>query len=278
MSKNRKLIVIDLDGTALKDERELHPETKDALIAAKNEGHIVCIATGRPERAAIQFYNDLGLNTLMANYNGGYISNPSDKNYVPTSVTVSKNVVHDIFTDKIVREHLKDAICEHPERVYAYNYTKTFLEWFHGNSAVTVEGELADIVDVDVNAILLLIDGLSGIEHIEKIVAKYPDLISRVWSVKPDVPSIIEINSIGGNKGMALNVMSKYYNISLTDTYAFGDMDNDIEMMEVCPNSVAMKNGSEKCKAAARYVSSFNNHEGAVGKFIKENVLSKDGA
>ena len=48
--ENKKLIVTDLDGTALQSWESLDPKTKEALMKAKEEGHIVVIATGRPAR------------------------------------------------------------------------------------------------------------------------------------------------------------------------------------------------------------------------------------
>ena len=51
--KTKKLIVTDLDGTALQNWEMRDPKTKEALIAAKEDGHNVVIATGRPARASI---------------------------------------------------------------------------------------------------------------------------------------------------------------------------------------------------------------------------------
>ncbi|MTM42486.1 HAD hydrolase family protein, partial [Turicibacter sanguinis] len=61
--ENKKLIVTDLDGTALQSWESLDPKTKEALMKAKEEGHIVVIATGRPARASLHFYKELGLDT-----------------------------------------------------------------------------------------------------------------------------------------------------------------------------------------------------------------------
>lgn len=45
----------------------------------KEKGHIVCIITGRPWRSTRPIYKMLGLNTVVTNYNGSQIHNPSDK-------------------------------------------------------------------------------------------------------------------------------------------------------------------------------------------------------
>ena len=76
--QTKKLIVTDLDGTALQNWETLDPKTKNALMAAKEEGHIVVIATGRPARASLHFYKELGLDTPIINFNGAYIHHPTD--------------------------------------------------------------------------------------------------------------------------------------------------------------------------------------------------------
>ena len=47
MSKRRKLFVFDLDGTLLNSESTVSQTNLKALIAAKEKGHLLAIATGR---------------------------------------------------------------------------------------------------------------------------------------------------------------------------------------------------------------------------------------
>ncbi|SYV98026.1 Cof-like hydrolase, partial [Mycoplasmopsis edwardii] len=50
MEKERYLFAIDLDGTTLRSSAtgEVHDQTLAAIKRAQDEGHIVCILTGRP--------------------------------------------------------------------------------------------------------------------------------------------------------------------------------------------------------------------------------------
>lgn len=272
---SRKLIVIDLDGTALADENTLHPHTKKVLKEASRKGHIVCIATGRPKRSAIKFYKELELNTIMANYNGSYVSNPSDPNYDGVIHTIAKSTVNEILTNPIISIALRDAMCEFKDTIYAYDYTKVFMQWFHSDGADKVIGDIVNTSTSDVNSCLLLLDNENAIEEVEKIAKKHGNIIVRSWSVLPDEPKIVEINPIDGNKGEALLEMANFYSIALEDTYCFGDMSNDLEMLRVCPNSVAMKNAKDEIKAVAKHVTERPNHEGGVGHWIEMNILKE---
>ena len=53
------LIVLDLDGTLLTDEKTITKKTAQTLMKAKEQGHHVMIATGRPYRASELIINNL---------------------------------------------------------------------------------------------------------------------------------------------------------------------------------------------------------------------------
>lgn len=52
------LIAIDLDGTLLTDKKTISSRNKQAIQKARDNGHIVCIATGRPFRASQMYYQE----------------------------------------------------------------------------------------------------------------------------------------------------------------------------------------------------------------------------
>ena len=55
----------------------------------------------------------------------------------------------------------------------------------------------------------------------------------------------LTINNAGVNKGLALETIAERYGIDRKDTIAFGDYDNDIEMLEKAGVGVAMANSTE---------------------------------
>ncbi|MBR3266554.1 MAG: HAD-IIB family hydrolase, partial [Bacilli bacterium] len=59
----KKLIFIDLDGTLLNDSFELSPYTVKVLKEVSKKGHKVILASGRPPRAMLPYYKQLGLDT-----------------------------------------------------------------------------------------------------------------------------------------------------------------------------------------------------------------------
>ena len=57
---------------------------------------------------------------------------------------------------------------------------------------------------------------------------------------------------------------------------AFGDEQNDMEMLQKVGIGVCMKNGSKQVKDCSTVVSSYTNDESAIAHFIEENILKED--
>ena len=62
-------------------------------------------------------------------------------------------------------------------------------------------------------------------------------------------------------------------NIKLENAYAFGDGDNDIEMLDYIPNSVAMGNGSASAKKHAKYLTDDIKKDGLLKGLIRLGLL-----
>ena len=84
-------------------------------------------------------------------------------------------------------------------------------------------------------------------EHLE-----FKDLLSNL-QVVPWLGGGFDVLSKGMSKKEGIKRILKIEGIDLKDSYAFGDGDNDIEMMDFIPNSVAMGNASSECKKHATY-------------------------
>lgn len=70
------LIVADLDGTLLNQQGIITAPSQKVLTLLQEAGHVVCLATGRPWRAAKGHYYQLGLKTLITTLNGAVIHDP----------------------------------------------------------------------------------------------------------------------------------------------------------------------------------------------------------
>ena len=76
-----KLIVLDLDGTALDYDMKISPELIEQIGEIKEKNRVI-IATGRSVSDAFRYYEQLKLDTYLICYNGGFILNPIKKHII----------------------------------------------------------------------------------------------------------------------------------------------------------------------------------------------------
>lgn len=83
-------------------------------------------------------------------------------------------------------------------------------------------------------------------------------------------PEYLEFLNRDADKGIGLRKISEFYGIKRESIIAFGDGENDIEMLEFAGMGVALSNAGDKVKAAADYIAEHDNNEAGVAM-----VLSK---
>lgn len=83
----------------------------------------------------------------------------------------------------------------------------------------------------------------------------------------------IEITKSGVSKASALMWLGKYLGIDRSEMIAFGDSENDLEMLRVAGVGVAMANAEEEVKEAADFVTLSNTENGIVHALQKFSVV-----
>ena len=87
---------------------------------------------------------------------------------------------------------------------------------------------------------------------------------------------IFDINPAGGGKGHAIGEVARYMGIDISQTMAFGDGGNDVDMIMTAGVGVAMGNATDELKAAADYVTTSVDDDGiarAVEYFERQGIL-----
>lgn len=75
------------------------------------------------------------------------------------------------------------------------------------------------------------------LEAFRKVSDKYFDCIDRGGTFREFVP-------YGFSKATGMQYVLDYYHLSIEDTYAFGDSNNDLAMLQYVKNSIAMGNSN----------------------------------
>lgn len=99
----------------------------------------------------------------------------------------------------------------------------------------------------------------------DRVIACVEDDPTLAWTTSS--PHDIEISDCAASKGAGLTWLCGYLGIPMADAVAFGDMPNDLSMIEAAGDGVAVSNATPDVLAAANHVTS-SNDEGGVGTYL----------
>jgi len=262
----RHLIALDLDGTLLKDDKTISAKTKVILQKARQAGHIVMIATGRPYRSSEMYYRELELDTPIVNFNGAFMHHPLDSNWgffhEPLDIKVAKEIV-----DACRSFDFHNIIAEVMDDVYIHYHDDKLMDIFSfGNPRITT-GDLTNYLKDSPTSLLIHTeeDKLGKIR--DHLAAVHAEVIEqRSWGAPWP---IIEIIKSGLNKAVGLKRAAEFYGIPSERVIAFGDEDNDLEMIEFAGHGIAMGNAIDELKSIANDVT-LKNEEDGVGLYLAD--------
>ncbi|MEA4134617.1 Cof-type HAD-IIB family hydrolase [Mycoplasma sp. 2704] len=271
--KEKFLFAIDLDGTTLQSSATgvIHDRTLSAIKRATEEGHVVCILTGRPWRSTKFIYESLGLDTIVANYNGAHIHHPYDQEFIPYIKYLNLNEALYILGDPKVKKEVSNIAIEGPDWVQLDHRDEELEKVFGFKTSSKLR------IGLDLYKIPLMPTGIifdvketTNIEELRKYLkSRYGDLAEfSYWSKGEGLTPVFDMTNITANKGKALSMLIRYYDVKVENTIALGDGFNDVPMFKIANISVAMANASKDVKKYASIRISKTNKEGGVGEYI----------
>lgn len=263
---SKYLIALDLDGTLLTDEKTITERTMKTIAQVKEAGHEVVIATGRPYRASKAIYQQLQLTTPIVNFNGAYVHHPIDSSWGVYHECLPLEVAQEVISS--CREYeLKNMYAEVLDDIYAEKQEEEIIPIFHYLKDDIIHGDL--LKNLKNSPTCLLIDSeeshvASIREHLSDVHAEVID--HRRWAAPHH---IIEVVKAGMNKAIGLQKVASYYNIPRKNIIAFGDEDNDLEMIEYAGHGVSMGNAIHPLKNLAKHTT-LSNQEDGIAIFLEE--------
>lgn len=268
-----KALFLDLDGTLLNDSKEITSKNRTAIRSALASGHRVIISTGRPLVSAIKQAVRLGLTEdgcYLAAFNGGilYDMGSGEKIY---ERTVPMETVYPVFREADRRKlHIQTyddnfvIVERHNDNAYVKRYSDTIL------MEHTVIDDISTLSAPPVKMLSIDFDDRAALESFaEWIRERFQGILDCFFSC----PYYVEIVPSGLNKGTALVKLSEILGIPIENTIAAGDEANDIEMIRSAGIGVAMKNGTDRTKEAADYITENDNNNDGIAEIIEKFML-----
>lgn len=263
-----KLMLTDLDGTLLRDDKSLSPANRSALERAAAGGCQIVVATGRLWRVIPQFLLDLPFLRYFILMNGAKILDRQTGEVLYRCEIPLK-------TAKKVFDLMEPLDCtvdcfQNDRGIMARSYYDR-LDYYIPDpiSRIMAQGN-REPVDDFWGAVQ------AGGPTVQKVQMYFPHLELRPQAaalLQREVPELVqgismpgnlELNAAGATKGIALEKLCAALRIDPLDAIAFGDGTNDISMLRSAGIGVAMANAAPETLAAADLIAPSNQEDGVA--------------
>lgn len=261
-----KLIAADYDGTLLPFGKKIPSKrTIDAIIKAKSEGVKFVLSTGRPKKACEQFLALINAeDDAVITQNGAEIYFGEKKVF---SETLSEALANEIL--HAAREKGVTVVCWKSDVLYAERNDAGVEEYkrISGIEPVVVES----LEEVNVGGVTKYL-WLASEDVAPRYAAEMRGLLGERANAHTSRPQFVEFVPKSVTKANALKFVAERFGIDLKKTLAFGDGENDLEMLLAAGTSVSVENAPLRVKEKVDFVAEACESDG-VAKFIEEHLL-----
>lgn len=270
-----RLVALDLDGTLLRSDKSIAPADAAAIAKARARGVKVVLASARPPRSVKALHRELGLDTPTINYNGAMIHIPDRDpcgqgrgvvlEHKPLPAAAAQEVVRVARAcdpDVLVSVEVMDTW--HTDRVDPALLTETARHFQPDHL-----GPLDAVLAAPVTKVMLL----APRERLDAVHDAVRSALGRRIAITYTDHHLIQIMHPGVDKAIALAWLAGRFDIPATQVLAVGDAPNDVRMLEFAGVGVAVGNAWPEAKAAADWVATAGNDEGAVAEALERFVL-----
>ena len=280
----RKLLVLDIDGTLVNSKKEITPKTKEAIFKIMDAGHLVMIASGRPTPGVRKYVKELELTErggYCLNFNGALVTDckTGEKVYeqkIPVSFVPGLYAFaekHDIgiltYTEDIgmTGEFIKE---EGPKVVFGNRMDKYLqLEADINQLDSFLTPDFPGYVTYDPYKILYTIPPEKGEELEAELAALYKGQLEIMRSES----FFLEAMLLGIDKGTTLDRIIGPLGIKHENVICCGDGYNDVPMVRYAGIGVAMQNAKDAVKEVADYITEATNDEDGIAEVIEKFIL-----
>ena len=260
-----RLVATDLDGTLLRRDGTISARTQRALKRAREAGIELVMVTGRPARHVAKIDG-------VAAFGGAVIC-------------VNGALIYDLDREQIVREErlpalvARDLVQSLRARLPGISFAVEVGLEYGWEPSYALHRKRTEAPG------LPIVDALALCERgVNKLIARHPqfsvealiessrDLFLECARVSYSGAPFLEISAAEVSKASALAAYCAERSIDQRRVLSFGDMPNDLPMLQWAGHSVAMANAHPSVLAAAHEVTLSNEEDGVAA--VVERLLS----
>jgi len=265
-----RLVVADVDGTLVTQEKLITPRAEQAVRDLQKAGVAFAITSGRPPKGMKMVADQLKLTEPVAAFNGGVFVNPD------------LSVIRQNFLPAEMAKQVIEAIAGHGLDVWLY----TDRDWFiHKADAPHVAREewtvkfppvVAASFDDKLDHVAKIVGVSDDYDLVARCEADVQQLCGSRASAARSQPYYLDVTHPKANKGEVILFLSELLKIPTDQIATIGDMPNDVLMFKKSGMSIAMGNAGPDVKRQATYVTDSNEQDG-FAKAMESFILQQRG-
>jgi Cof subfamily protein (haloacid dehalogenase superfamily) len=258
-----RLAAIDIDDTLVGSDKVISEANRRAVARLRALGVRVVLASGRAHDNMLPFHRQLGLDDYVVSSQGALVK------HAETDEVLYERPIAEADTRRLIEQGTALGM--------------TVLVYGHGGVYVQKLDRWTEVYQRDSNALnVQVVDLEAGLPERTALKVIWAADPAFIESVAPEMatdyagqlatcvtnPYYLEFNALDGNKAAGVAVVAERYGIPPKQVLAFGDGNNDVQMLSWAGLGVAMDSGRPAAKAAARRVSPPGDPETALARAV----------
>ena len=267
MTDKRKisLVLADVDGTLVTEEKVLTKRAQAAVLALRDSGIRFAITSGRPPVGMAMLVDPLQLDTPIAGFNGGLFVQRDfsilDQKILPADVAAKAIELIDTHGLDAWVYRGNDWLITKPDaphvarEAWTVKFQPKIVPDFAG-----MLGDAAKIVGVS-----------DDHDKVQRCEADAQAAFGARATASRSQPYYLDITHKDANKGAVVEYLSRRLAVPVAEIATIGDQPNDVLMFKRSGFSIAMGNASDQVKAQASATTDSYNDEGfakAMERFV----------
>ncbi|MBS7576589.1 MULTISPECIES: Cof-type HAD-IIB family hydrolase [unclassified Enterococcus] len=279
---DQKVVFLDVDGTIVTYENVIPASAIEAIRAARQNGHLVYMNTGRSRAEIPEALWEIGFDGLIGG-NGSYVESQNQIIMHQVISEADSRAIVDWLIDRKLEFYIETNDGLFASHNFKERSQSTFYEYARGKGMAESEAKALDATTALHGVVF---DGnlyRNDVNKVSFILESYEDYLAAktdfshlkvgTWGGLGEKALFGDIGVAGIDKKIAVKALVESLGIDLSQTIAFGDAKIDIPMLEVSQIGVAMGNGGAEIKAMADYITDDVAENGLKNAFVHFDLI-----
>ncbi|MBD8031165.1 HAD family hydrolase [Corynebacterium gallinarum] len=264
-----KLVASDVDGTLIDSAERVPARLREVITRMTAQGTAMALSTGRPARWIYTVLEQLPVRPVCVCANGAVIYDSATDRILKAHTLAPETMVEVVaLAEAAMADHggVSFAV-ERAGRSAFDNVDELFLvtpEYSHAWPTLDDHGvvPITTLISEPATKLLLRSDFLESKEMFDRLRPVIPEEVGHVTFSMSG--GLLEVAAPGVTKALGVSYLAELLGVAQEDVITFGDMPNDIEMLQWAGRGVAMGNARPEVKAVSDFVTATNDEAGVA--------------